>query len=177
MMTIHLASVKKARAHLISGVSQDEQSRYWLAAGLLGIAYSFQSGWIGLQWTWAVLIDLVTSIAIVTIGIQECHRANGRAQGRDLILRLAVLGVPLGIRLWLITFIFYAINWYGFPYFMRTGLFANPERAWHFLTFILWNGTTALFWWRMHYHITVLSRLSNEAQSRADSPSLEAGRG
>ncbi len=167
-MAIHLLSVKKARIQLISGLSGKEQANYWLAFSLLGLAYSYQSGWIGFQWSWVILIDLVTITTITWVGVSECNKVNESGDRRDLILRLAVLGVPLGIRFWFATLVFYAVNWYGFPYFMRTGLFANPDRAWHFLTFFLFNGLAALFWWRMHLHIGVLNRLIKEARRVGD---------
>lgn len=168
-MTIHILSTKSARVHLLSGISAADQARYWLVGALVGVAYNYQSGWIGFRFEWAILIDIFTTVAITWIGIQECYRANGEDKGRDLILRLAVLAVPLGIKLWFISLFLYALNWYGFPTFMRTGLFANPERAWHFLTFALWNGTTAIFWWRMYYHIKVLNRLSVSSASQENS--------
>ena len=130
---------------------------------MLGVAYSYQAGWFGLQLNWTILIDLFTTVAITWIGVHECYRANGQNLGRDLILRLAVLGVPLGIRLWFVSLFLYGLNWFGFAPFMQTGLFASPERAWHFLTFLLWNGTAAIFWWRMHHHIKVLNRLSENS--------------
>jgi hypothetical protein len=164
-MRIHLLSTKKARAQLSTEMNADGQARYWLASVLLATAYGYQSGLIGFRLEWTLLIDLAVSIAIVCIGISECYQANGKTSGRDFILRLAVLGVPLGIWLWLVTFVLYGINWYGFPYFMRMGLFASPERAWHFLTFFLWNGTLAIFWWRMHYHIKVLNRIIHQSAS------------
>ena len=134
-----------------------------MAAALTGEAYAYQSGWIGLRLEWPILIDIFATVAITWIDIFECYRVNGENKGRDLILRMAVLGAPLGIRLWVITFLLYAINWWGFPFFMQTGIFANPERAWHFLTFILWNGTAAIFWWRMHHHMLVLTRMANQS--------------
>jgi hypothetical protein len=164
-MGIHLFSTKKARSHLLGGINASDQARYWLAATLLGMAYSYQSGVIGFRFDWALFIDLFVSISIICIGISECYQANGKEQGRDFILRLAVLGVPLGIWLWLATFVFYAVNWYGFEFFMRTGLFANPQRAWHFLTFFLWNGSLAFFWWRMHHHVKVLNRMMSKSTS------------
>jgi hypothetical protein len=164
-MTIHLFSTKSARGHLLDGVEAEDQAKYWLVAALIGVAYNYQSGWIGFRFEWAILIDLFATIAITWVGIYECYRANGESKGRDLTLRLAVLAVPLGIRLWFVSLLLYALNWYGFPTFMQTSLFANPERAWHFLTFILWNGTAAIFWWRMHHHIRVLNRLSQNAST------------
>jgi hypothetical protein len=171
MMAIHFLSTKNARSHLVDGISASDQAQYWFVAALIGIAYNYQSGWIGFRFEWPILIDIFTTIAITWIGIFECYRANGEDRGRDLLPRLAVLGVPLGIRLWLITLILYAINWYGFPWFMRTGLFANPERAWHFLSFFLWNATAAIFWWRMHYHIKVLNRIIKQSTTAASGSS------
>ena len=161
-MTVHFLSTKNARTLLLTGVTPEDQASYWLLGAVIGVAYTYQSGWIGFRFEWPILIDIFTSLAILWVGIQECYRANRADKGRDLILKLAVLGVPLGIRLWIITLLLYALNWWGFPAFMRTGLFANPERAWHFLTFALWNGTAAIFWWRMHFHIKVLNRLTNQ---------------
>lgn len=157
-MSFHPLSAVRSRLALGRGeVSQRDEFRYWLGAGLIGLAYSYQWGYFGLQLNWFLVYDAAVFIAILAIGLSEAYKANGGDEGTDFIKRLAVLGLPLGLVVLAASQLIYWAGWHGFARLFAQGSFRDPARAWQIFMFIFTAGLQTWFWWRMARHLAALN--------------------
>src|SRR5262245_33223807 len=84
-------------------VSQRDAATYALLGVVLNYFTVYGSAWNGGNRSWLLVFEFVVVTVIALFGVLECFKANGGMGGRDFLVRYFCIGVPVGIKLALLS--------------------------------------------------------------------------
>src|SRR6058998_2401954 len=99
-----------------TGISQSEGARYAMVAAVLYFQATYLASWLGGYRSWQIVAEFAMVVVIAVVGIHECFRANGGAQGNEFLLRFSALSVPVGIRVTVGAHVFGQLVYFGFDH-------------------------------------------------------------
>ena len=158
-MTIHWWDTDKAVEELAEGnVSEQDALYYAMIGALMYTQASYYCTWFGGSQSWLLIYECIVVAIISVVGVNECFKANGGAQGADFLKRLSIISVPVGIKVGVAGIFVGQAAYFGFPYIVTTENFRDPGRAYHLFGFVQGTAFMFIFYWRMTTHFSRLRR-------------------
>lgn len=172
-MTIHWWNTDRIVERLAEGsVSEVESSRYAMIGVVLYFQATYFATWFGGYHSWLLIYEFFVVTAIGLVGVNECLKANGGAQGFDFLKRFSIISVPVGLKVALVaTAIGQVVN-YGFPYVVTQTTFRNPTFVYQLFAFSLSAAFAFIYYWRITIHLARIAKgqSSNMSVERDASP-------
>jgi hypothetical protein len=126
-------------------VTQKEEFKYIL---LFGIMFTFLTSkflYIDDIYNIYDTINSISILIITIIGTYYCYLVNSKGDNKDFMIRYMIIGLPVGIRIYLIAFLLIIIN---------TLLFMTPEKLESdsyetTISLVIWSSLSAMvyFWY------------------------------
>jgi hypothetical protein len=126
-------------------VTQKEEFKYIL---LFGIMFTFLTSkflYIDDIYNIYDTINSISMLIITIIGTYYCYLVNSKGDNKDFMIRYMIIGLPVGIRIYLIAFLLIIIN---------TLLFMTPEKLESdsyetTISLVIWSSLSAMvyFWY------------------------------
>jgi hypothetical protein len=138
-------------------VSEHESVRYARIAAVQYTLATYLATWFGGYQSWLLIYEFVIVTAIALVGVNECFKANGGLYGIDFLKRMAVISVPVGIKVMLGSIILGQFTNFVFPYFVTAESFKNPSYVYQLFSFTFTAAFMAVFYWRLTTHFSRLS--------------------
>jgi len=153
-MTIHWWRTDKLVEDLALGkVSEVQSLRYAMISALLIAALQYYAYWLGGERGWFLGMEFVAVCVISLIGLGECFKANGGPSGADFLRRMYCLGVPMGLKISLVSIVVGQVMYFGFPRVVTTTSFRNPYFVYELAVFFVMGVLTVSYYWRIAYHL------------------------
>lgn len=158
-MTIHWWNTDKVVEKLADDrVSEDEAVRYAMIGAVLYSQGMYFALWLGGYRGWFLIYEFLVVTIIALVGVVECFKANGGAQGVDFLKRLSVISVPIGIKVTLVGTVLAQIGYFGFPYIITPLSFRNPAFVYDLYSFVFASAVMFIYYWRIATHLSCVSR-------------------
>jgi len=159
-MTIHWWNTDKLVERLVTdSLSESESLRYAMVAAALYTQAMYWATWFGGYQSWLLLYEFAAVTAVALIGVSECFKANDGSLGSDFLKRLAVLGVPVGIKVMLASIVLGQVLYFGFPYVVTPTTFRDPVFVYQLASFVFGMAFMAAFYWRIAFHLRRIVRM------------------
>lgn len=146
-------------------VSESESLRYAMITTVLYTQAIYSSIWSGGYRGWLLLYEFIAVTIIALVGISECFKANGGLGGTDFLKRLAVIGVPVGIKLAIAATFFGLAGYWGFGYVVTPTGFRNPAFVYELYSFVFACVFMFIFYWRIAVHLTAIVNIQRSNPS------------
>jgi hypothetical protein len=158
-MAIQWWVTNKLVQELASGnVSEDQSLRYAMLSAVLATASLYYAYWVGADRTGLLLMEFAVVCAISLIGLYECFKANGRSNGSEFLKRLFCLGVPVGLKVFLVALLVSQLLYVGLPRIATSATFRNPYFVFELATFFSMGALTACYYWRIAHHMARIAK-------------------
>ena len=148
-------------------VSEAQSLWYAIISSIMYYAAIYVSIWFSGYRSWLLIIEFLVACIIVVIGVQECFKANGGTDGRHFLKRMYCLGVPIGIKTFLLSTAIGHVLQYGFPRIVTTESFRNPYLVFQLLSYFFAGLLAVIYFWWIAYH---LKRVADHAGVQSDNP-------
>ena len=159
-MTIHWWNTDRIVERLADGqVSEQEAVRYAMIGAVLYTQAIYFATWFGGYRSGLLIYEFFVVTIIALVGVGECFKANGGAQGTDFLKRLSVISVPVGIKLALVGSTFGQVAYFGFPYVVTPTTFRDPVFVYQLFSFAFAAAFTFIYYWRIAMHLARLLRI------------------
>ena len=158
-MTIHWWNTDEAVEKLADGlVSESESVRYAMLSAVLYTQGTYIAIWYGGNRGLLLVYEFLVVTIIALVGVVECFKANGGAQGVDFLKRLSVIGVPIGIKVALVATVLGQVGYFGLPYVITPLSFRNPAFVYDLYSFAFSSSVMFIYYWRITTHLSRVSR-------------------
>jgi hypothetical protein len=158
-MAIHWWSTDKLVTDLIHNrLSEDQSLRYAMISAVLLTGSLYYSYWLGAERDWLLFTEFAAVCVISLIGLHECFKANGGSDGSDFLKRLYCLGVPLGIKFWLIGVVAALVFYYGVPRIATAASFRDPYLVYKLAALSFVGALTVCYYWRLAHHLARIAK-------------------
>ena len=153
-MTIHWWRTDKLVEDLaLDNVSEGQSLRYAMISTVLVTASLYYTLWYGGVRGWSLVIEFAAVCLISLIGLNECFKANGGQSGAYFLKRLCCLGVPVGLKIFIVSVVVGQAMYFGFPRIFTTTSFRDPHFAYHFATSLLVGLYMVCYYWPIAYYM------------------------
>src|SRR5678815_6119352 len=126
-MAIHWWHTHKLVEDLAHDAVSERQSLWYaMLSVIIACQTLYYAYWFGGDRGWLLFMEFGAVCVISIIGLHECFKSNGGADGSDFLKRLFCLGVPVGLKLAIASALVGQVIYFGFPRFATTGLFRDP---------------------------------------------------
>lgn len=134
----------------------------------------YVTAWFGNWRGWQLLAECLVVLVIAIVGVHECYKANGGPQGRQFLARYCAIGVPVAIKLSLLSLGVGLAFTYGGGYVIDRSTFRDPGFVYEVLAFVLATSFVFAFYWRVAFHLAQVVRRerSNPSLHPTDSGGL-----
>ena len=144
---MYLWHVKPLEIALSRGeITEGDGLRYYAAALLISLIATEYSLWWGPRSGWIFYSEGVVLGLILLWGLLRCWAANGGEAGRDILLRIVCLSVPIGIRVNSIAVVVGLLFYNSAHIFLNSETFRDPVRAFEFISYGIFVLFPFLFW-------------------------------
>ena len=158
-MAIHWWNTDKLVAELtLNHLGEDQSLRYAMVSAALILGSLYYSYWFGAERDWLLLLEFVAVCIISLVGLHECFKANGGSNGSDFLKRLFCLGVPVGIKFWLVGIVAAQVFYYVVPRIANSASFRDPYFVYRLATLSFVSVFTVCYYWRIAYHMARIAR-------------------
>lgn len=140
-------------------VSEDESLRYALINAVLYTQAVYYAAWGGGYRGWLLLYEFLAVTIISLVGLAECYKANGGAQGAQFLKRFSVISAPIGIKVSLAAIALGQVGYWGFSYIVTPSTFRNPAFVWELYSFVFAAAFMFIFYWRVAVHLASVIRI------------------
>jgi len=131
---------------------------YYIANTILWTLFSYLGPYFA-KFGWDLLFQIALDVIISIVGLVECFKANGGDAGRRFLVRAVCLSFPIALKVNLIsTILGYGTYFIFFKAVDRT-IFHDPERLYRIVAYLWGPATTAIFFWRLWYHFSLMKQL------------------
>lgn len=159
-MAIHWWNTDKLVERLgTDGLSESESMRYAMVTAFLYTHATYWSIWFGGDRSGLLFYEFVAVTAIALIGIRECFKANEGSSGSDFLKRVTVLGVPIGVKVMLASFVLGQALYFGFLYVTMPAPFRDSALFYQLVPLAVSMMFTAVFYWRIAFHLRRVVRI------------------
>lgn len=159
-MTIHLWHTTKL-AHDLAGkrVSERDAMQYMMAGSILYTYTIYWSLWFGTYRDLTFFLELAVVVIIGLVGVFECYKANGKAEGEDFLIRYSALAVPIGIKLAVFGLLIGQVLYFGADHILGRGAFRDSEMVYRYILFVIPVAFAFIYYWRIAHHIGIVRAL------------------
>ena len=159
-MTVHWWNSKK----LVDDLAADrvtERECLWYA--LIGVVLYFETmyytNWFGGYRSGILLLEFVVVTVIGLVGMNECFKANGGAEGTHFLKKLYCLGTPVGVKLTLASILLGQVNYFVLPRVITQTTFRDPFFVFQLMALFVAGTFTVLYYWSIAAHMTRIVKL------------------
>jgi hypothetical protein len=156
-MSIHLWRTERlARDLAADRVSEQSAAHYMMVGAALYVQANYSALWFGAYRDWAFFFELALVLVISVIGVNECYKANGGAEGTQFITRLCALAVPIGLKLAVLGIVLGQGFYYASPHLLGNAAFRDPALVYRYVSFLMPVAFTFIYYWRIAHHINAI---------------------
>jgi len=144
----------KELANLI--VTAKQKMLYMLASQVMFTLFIYQALYTYEKIDSFFIVEFLTVLLVVVLGVIKCYDANGKSDGRNFIENFVCLSVPLTVKISILVFglfyIYQLVGGYAFNIFTSI----DTQIAHSYVTFIISIFGQILFFSRMSTHLAVI---------------------
>jgi hypothetical protein len=157
-MAIHWWNTERLVKQLASNsLTQADAAKYMMVSAALYTQANYTAIWFGGYRSWALIAEFAMVLVIALIGVHECYKANGGAEGTDFLLRFCAIGIPVAVKLAVAGLIIGQGFYLAFPYVVTTSTFRDPSFIFQFFGFVYGLSVTFIYYWRVAFHLKALN--------------------
>lgn len=149
---------KLVEALSADSVTEPESLWYAMLSAVIASQTLYYAYWFGGERGWLLLLEFGAVCVISLIGLHECFKSNGGANGAHFLKRLFCLGAPVGLKLAIASALVGQVIYFGFPWLASGGTFRNPYFVYQLASFFIAGAFTVLYYWRIAYHMARIAR-------------------
>jgi len=159
-MAVHWWHTKKLVDDLAADrVTERESLWYAMISAVLYFEDMYYTDWFGGHRSGILLLEFVVVTVIGLIGLNECFKANGGAEGTHFLKKLYCLGTPVGVKLTLASILLGQMNYLVFPHVVTQANFRDPLFVFRIMSMFVAGTFTVLYYWSIAAHMTRIATL------------------
>jgi len=134
-------------------LNEVDKKNYYIAISVITVVSLYIAIGGGTTDGVATLTECILSIAIAVLGINITFRSNKGSEGSDYIARIAILSVPISVKIFAFTFII------AFLGGLAAGVMGGDDAAdfGQWITVYISLAMQVIFFWRFNVHLKIIN--------------------